>query len=187
MSPSSRLNRPIFRDRRRHAFEFMAAALLGDEQASDLTLHSRRDHDRTRFGQRLCPRGDVWHIPENLARRIHYNRPRVDRDARSECGLTRALILAVQLGQRPLDRERRADRTSSRAAMPVESTRSQNITVTCRRSPVASIEAENGGGATVAGVGLGPARRAATQVRCPTRRSPPAASYDGRTTRRRCP
>ena len=46
----------------------MTAALLGDEQAGDLTLHPRRDHDRARLGQRLRPRRDVRHVAENLAR-----------------------------------------------------------------------------------------------------------------------
>jgi hypothetical protein len=40
---------------------------FGDEQAGDLALHPRRDHDRARLGQRLCPRRDVRHIAENLA------------------------------------------------------------------------------------------------------------------------
>jgi hypothetical protein len=42
-------NDAVQRHRLRHAFELMAAALLGDEQACDLALHSRRDYDRTRL------------------------------------------------------------------------------------------------------------------------------------------
>ena len=41
-SAAARPNEPEQRHRLRHAFEFMAAALLGDEQACDLPLHPRR-------------------------------------------------------------------------------------------------------------------------------------------------
>jgi hypothetical protein len=40
------------------------------EQTSDLPLRPRRDHDRTRLGQGLCPRRDIWHVAEDFARRI---------------------------------------------------------------------------------------------------------------------
>jgi hypothetical protein len=70
------------RHRLRHALEFMAAALLGDEQTGDLALHPRRDHDRARFGQRLRPRRDIRHVAEDFARRIDHHRPRIDRNAR---------------------------------------------------------------------------------------------------------
>ena len=87
-----------------YAFEFVAAALLSHEQSGDLPLHPRRDHDRTRLGQRLRPRRDVRHVAENLARRVDHHWPAVDRDARRERGPTAALVLAVQLGERALDR-----------------------------------------------------------------------------------
>ena len=66
-SATTRSNEPEQRHRLRHALEGMAAALFGDEQAGDLALHPRRDHDRARLGQRLHPRRDVRHIAENLA------------------------------------------------------------------------------------------------------------------------
>ena len=88
----------------------MAAALLGDEQAGDLALHPRRDHDRTRLGQRLHPRRDVGRVAENLARRIDHHRPGFDADAGGERRLAGAGVLAVQLGERALDRERRPHR-----------------------------------------------------------------------------
>jgi hypothetical protein len=50
---------PEQRHRLGHAFEFLAAALLGNEQARRLTLHSRRHHDCTRLCQGLCPDGEV--------------------------------------------------------------------------------------------------------------------------------
>jgi hypothetical protein len=55
-------NDPIERHRLRHAFEIVAAALLGNEQSCHLTLHPRCDHDRTGFGQGLCSGGDVRHV-----------------------------------------------------------------------------------------------------------------------------
>jgi hypothetical protein len=48
-SATARPNDPVERHRLRHALEFMAAALLGHEQACDLSLHPRRDYDRTRL------------------------------------------------------------------------------------------------------------------------------------------
>ena len=58
-----------------HAFEFMAAALLGDEKAGHLALHPRCHDDRTRFGQHLSPRRDVRHVAENLPRCVDHHRP----------------------------------------------------------------------------------------------------------------
>jgi hypothetical protein len=49
----------------------MAATLLGDEQAGDLTLHSRGDHNRPRFGQGLGSRCYISHLAEYLARRVN--------------------------------------------------------------------------------------------------------------------
>ena len=72
------------RHRLRYALEFMAAAFLDNEQAGNLALQARGDHNRTRIGQRLSPSSDVWHIAENLARRIDYHRPRVDSDPRGQ-------------------------------------------------------------------------------------------------------
>jgi len=112
-SAAARPHQPEQSHRLGHAFEFMAAALLGDEQASDLALHPRRDHDRARLGERLHPRRDVGGVAEDLARRIHYHRTSFDADAGGERRLARAGVLAVQLGQRALDRQRRTRRTLS--------------------------------------------------------------------------
>jgi hypothetical protein len=60
-SPTARTHDPEQRHRLRHAFELMAATFLGYEQARDLPLNPRRHDDRTRLGQRLRPRGDIWH------------------------------------------------------------------------------------------------------------------------------
>ena len=109
-SAAARPHQPKQRHRLRHALEFMAAALLGDEQTGDLALHPRRDHDRTRFGQRLRPRRDIRYVAENLTRGIDHHRPGLDRDARGQGRLARALVLAVKLGQRTLDRECRPHR-----------------------------------------------------------------------------
>ena len=83
------------RHRLRHAFEFVAAALLGDEQPGDLPLHPRRDHDRARLGQRLHARRDVGRVAENLARRIDHDRPGFNPDARGKLWLARAGVLAL--------------------------------------------------------------------------------------------
>ena len=88
----------------------MAAALLGDEQAGDLTLHPRRDHDRTRLGQRLRPRRDVRHVAENLARCIDHDWPHVDSNAGGKRGLCGVGVLSVQFVERTLDRQRRPHR-----------------------------------------------------------------------------
>ena len=81
-SAAARPHEPEQRHRLRHAFEFVAAALLGDEQAGDLTLHPRRHHDRARLCQRLHPRRDVGRVAVNLARRIDHYRADFDPDAR---------------------------------------------------------------------------------------------------------
>ena len=46
-STTARADYPKQRHRLRHAFECMTAALIGDEQAGHLALHSCCDHDRT--------------------------------------------------------------------------------------------------------------------------------------------
>ena len=109
-SAAARPHEPEQRHRLGHAFECLAAALLGDEQAGDLALHPRRDHDRARLGQRLHPRRDVGRVAVNLARRIDHYRAGFDADAGGERRLARAGVLAVQLGERALDRERRPRR-----------------------------------------------------------------------------
>jgi hypothetical protein len=97
-------------DRLGHAFEFVTAALLNDKHAGNLTLHPRRHHDRTRLGQRLRPRGDIRHITEYFACRVEHHRPQVDGDPSRKCRLVAADVLAVQLIERTLDRERRPHR-----------------------------------------------------------------------------
>jgi hypothetical protein len=85
-SAAARADEAEQRHRLRHAFEFVATALLGYEQTRDLPLHSRRDHDLTRLGQRLRPRRDIWHVAKNLPRGIYNHRPRINRDARGTAG-----------------------------------------------------------------------------------------------------
>src|SRR6516164_4910393 len=92
-------NYPVQRHRVGHALEFVAAALIGDEQACGLTLHPRRDHDRTRFSERLRPCCDVWYVPEYFARRIDHHRTSVDGNTRGERWLAGAFILAIQFGE----------------------------------------------------------------------------------------
>ena len=88
----------------------MRASLFGDKQAGDLALHPRRDHHRARLCQRLHPRRNVWRIAVNLARRIDYHRAGFEADAGVERRLASAGVLAIDLGERALDRERRPRR-----------------------------------------------------------------------------
>ena len=106
-SAAARPHQPEQRRRLGHALERVGAALLGDKQTGDLALHSRRDHDRARLGQRLHPRRDIGDVAVNLARRIDHHRAGFDPDAGGELRLAAAGILAVQLGKRALDRQRR--------------------------------------------------------------------------------
>ena len=89
-----------------HAFQFMGAALLGDKETGDLALHLRCHDDRAWFCQRLHPRRGVGRIAVNLTRRIDHYRAGFDADARVERWLARTGILAVDLSERALDRER---------------------------------------------------------------------------------
>ena len=98
---------PVQCNRLRHAFEFVAAALLSHEQPRYLSLHSRRDYHRTRLGQCLRPRRDVRHVAEYFTRSVDHRWPQVDGDARSEGWFARASVLAVQFFQRSLNCERR--------------------------------------------------------------------------------
>ena len=102
--------KPEQRHRLGHALERMRAALFGDKQAGDLALHPRRDQNRARLGQRLHPRRDVGDVAVNLARRIDHRRAGFEADAGGEHRLAGAGVLAVQLGQRALDRQRRPRR-----------------------------------------------------------------------------
>jgi hypothetical protein len=94
---------PEQRHRLRYAPEFMAAALLDDEEASDLTLNPRCHYDRTRLGQPLRPRGDVRHVAVDLTSCVDHHRPCVDGDARRERWLPGVRVVAVKVGERTLD------------------------------------------------------------------------------------
>src|SRR5262249_45712956 len=100
---AARPNDPEKRHRLRHAFEFVAATLLGDKQPGGLALYPYRHHHGTRLGKRLRPRRDVRHISENLAGRIEHRGASVDGDPCSQCGPARAFVPAVYLRQRTLD------------------------------------------------------------------------------------
>ena len=88
----------------------MRAALFRHKQPGDLTLHPRRDQDRARLGQRLHPRGNVGDVAINLAARIEDGGTGFKADAGDELRLGRSGILAIELGQGALDRQRRACR-----------------------------------------------------------------------------
>ena len=86
----------------------MRAAVLGDEQSGDLALHPCGDEDRTGFGQRLNPRGDVRGVAINLAGRIHHHRTGFQPDASDKLRFAGDRVLAVEFCERALDCERRA-------------------------------------------------------------------------------
>src|SRR5215813_11552427 len=104
-STTARSYKPEQRYRLRHAFQFMGAVLFGDKQTSDLALHARGDHHRTWFCERLRPRRRVGRIAVNLTRGIDHYRAGFDADAGVEIRLARTGILAIDLSERPLDRE----------------------------------------------------------------------------------
>src|SRR5262249_6775169 len=68
-------------------------------------LHSRGDHHRTWFCERLGPRRRVGRIAVNLTRGIDHYRAGFDADAGVEIRLARTGILAIDLSESPLDRE----------------------------------------------------------------------------------
>ena len=84
----------------------MAAALLGDKQAGDLTLDLRCHDNSAWLSQRLYPCRNVGRIAVNLARRIDHYRAYFNPNARIQRWLASSGILAVHLGERALDRER---------------------------------------------------------------------------------
>ena len=77
------------------SLERMRAALLGDEEASDLALHPRGDQNRAGLGERLHPRRDVGDIAVNLPGRIDHRRAGFKPDASDKFRLASTGILAV--------------------------------------------------------------------------------------------
>ena len=88
----------------------MRAALFRHKQPGDLTLHLRGDQDRARLGQRLHPRGNVGDVAINLAARVEDGGPGFKADTGDEFRLGCSGVLAIELGQCPLDRKRCACR-----------------------------------------------------------------------------
>jgi hypothetical protein len=84
------------------------AALLGNEESGDLALHPCRDQHRTGLGQRLHARRDIRHVAVNLAARVEHGRADVEPDTGGKLRPAGTGILAIQLGERALDRKRSA-------------------------------------------------------------------------------
>jgi hypothetical protein len=106
----ARADNAVERHWRRHAFELVRSAVLGDEKASGLTLHRGGDEDCTRLGKGLDARSDIGRLAEHLAGRVDHHRPGGEADAGSELGRALAGAPGVEFGERALDRERRAHR-----------------------------------------------------------------------------
>ena len=100
----------VERDWGRNAPERVRALVLGDEEARDLPLHGRSDDNGSRFGEGLDARGDVRRLAEDLAYRVDHDGTGVEADARGELRLAGSRVTGVELGKRPLDRERGAHR-----------------------------------------------------------------------------
>ena len=100
----------IERDRRRHALEVMRALVLDDEKPGRLPLHARGDEHRPRFGRGLHPRGDVRRFAEHFAAGVDHDRAALDADARGKLRRAGRRVPGVEVGERALDRERRAHR-----------------------------------------------------------------------------
>jgi hypothetical protein len=81
----------------------MAAVLLGDKKAGDLTLHLRRHYGGPWLCQRLNSGRSVWRITINLTRRIDHYRTGFDADACAKRWFARTGILAVDLSKRALN------------------------------------------------------------------------------------
>ena len=94
-----------------HAFQFMRALVLGDEQPGDLPVHAQRDPYFSGRGGALHPRGDVGRLAVDLADGIDHDPPAVEPDAGGELGRAGRGVARVEVGERALDRERRAHGT----------------------------------------------------------------------------
>ena len=91
----------IERDRSRHAFEPMRAAVFRDEQPRDLALNACGDDDRTRFGEGLHPRSDIGRLAEHCAGRVHHDLAGFQADARHQLRRVLAGVPGVELVERP--------------------------------------------------------------------------------------
>jgi hypothetical protein len=89
-----------------HTLQRVGAALLSNEEPGDLALHPRRDQNRAGFGERLHPRRNIGYVAVDLARRIEHRWARFDADAGAQLRLASGAILAVELDERELNRER---------------------------------------------------------------------------------
>jgi hypothetical protein len=81
----------------------MTAAFFDDEEAGDLALYLRCHQNRAGFRQGLHPCGGVGHVAVDLACCIHHHGPGF---AGPQFRLSDTSILAVQVGESPLDRQR---------------------------------------------------------------------------------
>ncbi len=98
------------RDRLGRAFQRVLPTILRDEQAGDMALHPRGDHDRARLGESLDPGGDIGRVAKNLAGPIDHDGAGLDPDASGELRQAGAGVCAVEVGERALDCERGAHR-----------------------------------------------------------------------------
>ena len=105
---AARPDNAVERDGDRHALEVMCASVLDDEKPGRLPLHARGNEHRPRFGRGLHARRDVRRLAEHFARGVDHDRAALDADAGGKLGRARLGVAGVEVGERALDRERRA-------------------------------------------------------------------------------
>ncbi len=85
----------------------MRALVFGDEQPGRLPLHGRGDQHGPRLGGGLHARRDIRRLAEHFAGRVDDDGTGFEADAGGKLGQAGPGVPGVELGQRPLDRERR--------------------------------------------------------------------------------
>ena len=91
-----------------HALQLVLTLVLGDEEPGDLAMHAQRDPYFSGRGGALHARGDVGRFAVHLARRIDHDPPALQPDARGKLRRASRGVACVEVGERALDRERRA-------------------------------------------------------------------------------
>jgi hypothetical protein len=91
-----------------HASQLVLALVLGDEQARDLPVHGPRDPDFSQRRGALHARGDVGRLAVHLAGVVDHDPPALEPDLCGELGRSGRGVAPVEVGERALDRERRA-------------------------------------------------------------------------------
>ena len=107
---AARAHDPKKRRRLRHALQRMRAAILGDEQARDLTLHTGGDQHRP-GSAKACTRAAILGASPKISPAASTTTGPLSTPMRAtSSGRPERGVLCVEFGERALDGERRADR-----------------------------------------------------------------------------